>query len=120
MAAEYIAARDNYQIILCERGIRTFETMTRNTLDLGILPLLRATTHLPIVVDPSHGTGVAGAVAPLARGAVATGVDGIIVEVHPDPETALSDGPQALTFAMFSAMMSDLRRVAGAVGQPFC
>jgi 3-deoxy-7-phosphoheptulonate synthase len=119
MAAEYIVARGNYQVILCERGIRTFETLTRNTLDLGIVPLLRQITHLPVIVDPSHGTGVASAVAPLARAAVATGVDGVMVEVHPDPSKALSDGPQALTFDMFAALMQDLRRVAAAVGQSF-
>jgi 3-deoxy-7-phosphoheptulonate synthase len=118
MAAEYIVSRGNYQVILCERGIRTFETMTRNTLDLGIVPLLREITHLPVIVDPSHGTGVARAVAPLARAAVATGVDGIMVEVHPEPEKALSDGPQALTFEMFGTMMSELRRVATAMQQP--
>jgi len=117
MAAEYIASRGNYQVILCERGIRTFETLTRNTLDLGIVPLLRETTHLPIIVDPSHATGVAKAVAPMARAAAAAGVDGVMVEVHPKPEVALSDGPQALTFAMFADMMSDLRRVAEALGQ---
>ncbi len=117
MAAEYIVSRGNYQVILCERGIRTFETLTRNTLDLGIVPLLRAITHLPVIVDPSHGTGVARAVTPLARAAVATGVDGIMVEVHPEPAKALSDGPQALTFPMFSQMMGELRKVAGALGQ---
>ena len=109
MAAEYIVARGNYQVILCERGIRTFETTTRNTLDLGVLPLLREMTHLPIVVDPSHGTGHAGAVAPMARAAAATGVDGIIVEVHPEPAKALSDGPQALTFPMFARMTKEVR-----------
>ncbi|MEB2313997.1 MAG: 3-deoxy-7-phosphoheptulonate synthase [Sorangiineae bacterium] len=118
MAAEYIVSRGNYQVMLCERGIRTFETMTRNTLDLGVVPLLRAITHLPVVVDPSHGTGVAAAVTPLARAAVATGVDGVMVEVHPDPAKALSDGPQALTFDMFGGMMSELRKVAEALGQP--
>lgn len=118
MAAEYIVSRGNYQVMLCERGIRTYETLTRNTLDLGVLPLLRAITHLPIVVDPSHGTGVAKAVAPMARAAAATGVDGVIVEVHPDPSKALSDGPQALTFDMFTEMMSDVRKVAAALGQP--
>ncbi len=117
MAAEYIVSRGNYQVMLCERGIRTFETMTRNTLDLGIVPLLREITHLPVVVDPSHGSGVARAVTPLARAAVATGVDGIMVEVHPAPEKALSDGPQALTFEMFGEMMDQLVKVAGAVGQ---
>ncbi len=117
MAAEYIVSRGNYQVILCERGIRTFETMTRNTLDLGIVPLLRDITHLPVVVDPSHGSGVARAVTPLARAAVATGVDGVMVEVHPDPEKALSDGPQALTFEMFGEMMDQVARVATAIGQ---
>jgi 3-deoxy-7-phosphoheptulonate synthase len=117
MAAEYIVSRGNYQVILCERGIRTFETATRNTLDLGIVPLLKATTHLPVIVDPSHGTGVARAVAPMARAAAATGVDGVMVEVHPEPDKALSDGPQALTFAMFEEMMQGVRKVAGALGQ---
>jgi len=117
MAAEYIVSRGNYQVMLCERGIRTFETMTRNTLDLGIVPLLKAITHLPVIVDPSHGTGVARAVGPMARAAVAAGVDGIIVEVHPDPAKALSDGPQALTFPMFETLMHDVRKVASAVGQ---
>jgi len=117
MAAEYILSRGNRNVILCERGIRTFETMTRNTLDLGVLPLLRAITHLPIVVDPSHGTGVARAVAPLARAAAATGVDGIMVEVHPNPAKALSDGPQALTFPMFEEMMRDVVRIVDVMGQ---
>jgi 3-deoxy-7-phosphoheptulonate synthase len=117
MAAEYIVSRGNRNVILCERGIRTFETLTRNTLDLGVLPLLRSITHLPIIVDPSHGTGVAKAVTPLARAAVATGVDGVMVEVHPDPAKALSDGPQALTFSMFEAMMQDIRRIAEVMGQ---
>src|SRR5262249_18685226 len=117
MAAEYIVSRGNRNVILCERGIRTFETETRNTLDLGILPILRSITHLPIIVDPSHGTGVAKAVTPLARAAAATGVDGVMVEVHPDPAKALSDGPQALTFPMFEEMMRDMRRIAEVMGQ---
>jgi 3-deoxy-7-phosphoheptulonate synthase len=119
MAAEYIVSRGNYQVMLCERGIRTFETATRNTLDLGIVPILREHTHLPIIVDPSHGTGIASAVIPMARAAVAAGVDGVIVEVHPNPAKALSDGPQALTFEMFSGMMNDVRKLTSALGQPF-
>ena len=118
MAAEYIVARGNYQVILCERGIRTFESLTRNTLDLGVLPLLREMTHLPIIVDPSHGTGRASAVSPMARAAAATGVDGIMVEVHPDPAKALSDGPQALTFPMFERMMREIRPILEACGRP--
>jgi 3-deoxy-7-phosphoheptulonate synthase len=118
MAAEYILSRGNRKVILCERGIRTFETETRNTLDLGIVPLLREKTHLPIIIDPSHGTGYAKGVTPLARAAIATGVDGIMVEVHPDPAKALSDGPQALTFPMFERMMSEVRGIAAVMGQP--
>jgi 3-deoxy-7-phosphoheptulonate synthase len=117
MAAEYIVARGNYDVILCERGIRTFETTTRNTLDLGILPILREMTHLPIIVDPSHGTGRAAAVTPMARAAAATGVDGIMVEVHPEPSKALSDGPQALTFPMFEKMIREVRPIVETCGQ---
>jgi len=117
MAAEYIVSRGNMKVILCERGIRTFETETRNTLDLGIVPLLREKTHLPIVIDPSHGTGYAKGVTPMARAAAATGVDGIMVEVHPEPAKALSDGPQALTFPMFERMMEEVRGIAAVMGQ---
>ena len=116
MAAEYILSRGNRKVILCERGIRTFETATRNTLDLGLLPMLREKTHLPIVVDPSHGTGYAAGVTPMARAAVATGVDGVMIEVHPEPTKALSDGMQALTFPMFEKMMSDVRGIAAIMG----
>jgi 3-deoxy-7-phosphoheptulonate synthase len=117
MAAEYIASRGNMQIILCERGVRTFETTTRNTLDLGILPSLREMTHLPIVVDPSHGTGRAASVPPLARAAVAVGADALMCEVHPDPSRALSDGPQSLTFPQFEETMRGVRAVAEALGR---
>jgi 3-deoxy-7-phosphoheptulonate synthase len=117
MAAEYILSRGNRKVILCERGIRTFETETRNTLDLGVIPLLREKTHLPIIIDPSHGTGYARGVTPMARAAIATGVDGVMVEVHPEPAKALSDGPQALTFPMFERLMRDLRGIAAVMGQ---
>jgi 3-deoxy-7-phosphoheptulonate synthase len=116
LAAEYILKTGNTQVMLCERGIRTFEDHTRFTLPLATVPYLHQTTHLPVVVDPSHGTGKADLVAPMARAAVAAGADGIIVEVHPDPEKALSDGFQALTPAGFRQMMEECRRVAKAVG----
>jgi 3-deoxy-7-phosphoheptulonate synthase len=118
MAAEYIASRGNMNVMLCERGVRTFETTTRNTLDLGILPSLRELTHLPIVVDPSHGTGRAGSVPALARAAIAVGADAVMVEVHPNPAKALSDGPQSLTFDQFTTMMDGIRAVAEALGRP--
>ncbi len=117
MAAEYIASRGNYNIILCERGIRTFETMTRNTLDLGAVPVLQQLSHLPVVVDPSHGIGRRDGVIPMARAAAAVGADGVIVEIHPSPENALSDGPQSLTLPMFETMMQEVARVAAAVGR---
>ena len=106
MAAEYIASAGNSQIILCERGIRTFETSTRNTMDLTAVPMIHHLTHLPIVVDPSHATGKRWLVKPLAIGGVAVGADGVMVEVHPRPEEALSDGEQSLTLEMFDQMMS--------------
>ncbi len=117
MAAEYIVKNGNYQVLLCERGIRTFETMTRNTLDLGSIPLIKLLTHLPVIVDPSHGTGDWRLVPALARAALAVGADGLMVEVHPDPGKALSDGPQSLTPALFGDMMASLRKVAAAVGR---
>ena len=107
-AAEYILAHGNHQVILCERGIRTFETATRNTLDLSAIPVLRERTHLPVFVDPSHAAGERALVPPMARGAKAVGAQGIMVEIHPDPAVALSDGPQALTFPQFAALMADL------------
>jgi 3-deoxy-7-phosphoheptulonate synthase len=117
MAAEYIVSRGNYQVALCERGIRTFETMTRNTLDLNAVPVLKALTHLPVIVDPSHGIGLRRHVAAMARAGVAAGADGVIVEVHPRPEKALSDGHQSLTPAEFADLMKQVRVIAGAVGR---
>jgi 3-deoxy-7-phosphoheptulonate synthase len=116
MAAEYIVKQGNYNVILCERGIRTFETMTRNTLDLGSIPLIKRLTHLPIIVDPSHGTGDRLSVPAMARAAVALGADGLMVEVHPQPDKALSDGPQSLTPAQFATLMDSVRAIAPAVG----
>jgi 3-deoxy-7-phosphoheptulonate synthase len=116
MAAEYIVKQGNYNVILCERGIRTFETMTRNTLDLGAIPVIKRLTHLPIIVDPSHGTGDRQAVPAMARAAVALGADGLMVEVHPQPEKALSDGPQSLTPPQFAALMESVRAIAPVVG----
>ena len=117
MAAEYIISAGNPNVVLCERGIRTFETATRNTLDLSAVPVVHELSHLPVVVDPSHGTGRASYVAPMARAGVAAGADGVMVEVHPHPELALSDGPQSLTLAMFDEMVRQLRPVAEAVGR---
>lgn len=117
LAAEYILKTGNTQVMLCERGIRTFEDHTRFTLPLATVPYLQQQTHLPVVVDPSHGTGKASLVATMARAAVAAGADGLILEVHPDPEKALSDGFQALTPAAFRQMMAECRRVAAAVGR---
>ncbi|MEP6832514.1 MAG: 3-deoxy-7-phosphoheptulonate synthase [Gemmatimonas sp.] len=117
MAAEYIVAQGNSQVILCERGIRTYETATRNTLDVAAIPVLKRETHLPVIVDPSHAGGRAYLVAPLALAAIAAGADGLMVEVHPDPANALSDGEQSLTPKQFSEMMKLLRPVATAVGR---
>ena len=117
MAAEYILSSGNYQVALCERGIRTFETMTRNTLDLNAVPVLKALTHLPVVVDPSHGIGLRKHVPAMARAAVAAGADGLIVEVHPHPERALSDGHQSLALPEFAELMRQVRVIAGAIGR---
>ncbi len=112
-AAEYIMSEGNENVVLCERGIRTYETATRNTLDLSAVPVLRQKTHLPIIVDPSHATGVRAYVEPLAKAAVAAGADGLMIETHPCPEKALSDGPQSLTFDQFETLMKDLKPYAG-------
>ncbi|MFQ5670818.1 MAG: 3-deoxy-7-phosphoheptulonate synthase [Acidobacteriota bacterium] len=117
MAAEYLAAEGNYQIILCERGVRTFGSHSRNTLDLTVVPAIREQSHLPIFVDPSHGTGRRNKVAPLARAGLAVGADGIMVEVHDRPEEALSDGPQALLPDQFRSLMDSLRAMASLVGR---
>ncbi|HEX9291475.1 MAG TPA: 3-deoxy-7-phosphoheptulonate synthase [Anaeromyxobacteraceae bacterium] len=118
MAAEYILSGGNYQVALCERGIRTFETMTRNTLDLNAVPVLKSLTHLPVVVDPSHGIGLRPHVPAMARAGVAAGADGLIIEVHPCPEKALSDGHQSLSIPEFAGLMEQVRIIAGAVGRP--
>ncbi len=117
MAAEYIVSEGNYQVFLCERGVRTFADHTRNTLDLAIVPAVKHLSHLPILVDPSHGTGRRDKVLPLARAAIAAGADGIMVEVHHDPAKALSDGPQSILPAQFSALVKDIRALAGLVGR---
>jgi len=117
MSAEYIMSQGNPNVILCERGIRTFERMTRNTVDISAVPVLKRESHLPVIVDPSHGTGHWDLVEPLALASVAAGADGVMVEIHPRPEEALSDGPQALLPDRFGAMMKSLRAVAEAVGR---
>jgi 3-deoxy-7-phosphoheptulonate synthase len=116
-AAEYVLRGGNDQVILCERGIRTFEPSTRSTLDLNAIPVLKRQTHLPVIVDPSHGTGHWWMVTALARAAVAAGADGLLVEVHPEPARALSDGHQSLTFDAFAQLMTDVAAVAAAVGR---
>jgi 3-deoxy-7-phosphoheptulonate synthase len=117
MAAEYILARGNGRVILCERGIRTFETATRNTLDVSAIPILKRETYLPVIVDPSHAGGSARLVAPLARAAVAAGADGLLVEVHPSPANARSDGEQSLDFSQFHTLMEEIAPVAAAMGR---
>ncbi|MBN1246419.1 MAG: 3-deoxy-7-phosphoheptulonate synthase [Anaerolineae bacterium] len=117
MSAEYILSHGNNRVMLCERGIRTFETYTRNTLDISAVPLLKQLSHLPVVVDPSHGTGKWELVAPVARAAVAAGADGLIIEVHPNPEQAMSDGAQSLKPARFEDLMRSLQQIAAAIGR---
>lgn len=117
MAAEYVVRGGNKQVVLCERGIRTFETATRNTLDLSVVPLVKELSHLPIVVDPSHATGKHEIIAPLCKGAMAVGADGVMVEMHPDPGAALCDGPQSLTLEEFGELMDGLRALAPALGR---
>jgi 3-deoxy-7-phosphoheptulonate synthase len=115
LAAEYILAEGNKQVVLCERGLRTFNDHSRFTLDLGAIPVLKSLTHLPIIVDPSHASGYAERVIPMSRAAVAAGADGLIVEVHPDPAFAVCDGQQSLVFGRFADMMRQVDRIAAAV-----
>ncbi|HMP73318.1 MAG TPA: 3-deoxy-7-phosphoheptulonate synthase [Kiritimatiellia bacterium] len=117
MSAEYIMSQGNSQVILCERGIRTFETATRNTLDLNAVPLLKSLTHLPVAVDPSHGTGIRHLVGPMAMAAVAAGADMLLVEIHPHPEEAVSDGAQTLDFDLFGRLLDGAGKVAAAIGR---
>ncbi len=117
MSAEYILSAGNPNVILCERGIRTYETYSRNTLDLAAVPILQELSHLPIIVDPSHGTGIRKMVAPMARAGIAAGADGLMVEIHPDPDKAFSDADQTLNFEQFSEMMGSLRQLAPIVGR---
>ena len=117
MAAEYIVRGGNRNVVLCERGIRTFETATRNTLDLSCVPLVKRLSHLPIIVDPSHATGQREIISDLAKGSLAVGADGVMIEMHPDPRSALCDGPQSLTFDEFGRMMDQLRALAPALGR---
>lgn len=117
MSAEYILSEGNFNVILCERGIRTFEDFTRNTLDLSAVPAVKQLSHLPIIVDPSHAVGKWGMVAPMSKAAIACGADGLLIEVHPKPEEALSDGPQQLLPSNFAMLMEDLQSIAKAVGR---
>jgi 3-deoxy-7-phosphoheptulonate synthase len=118
MSAEYILSHGNQNVILCERGIRTFETYTRNTLDISAVPLLKELTHLPVIVDPSHATGKSSLVKSVSKAAIAAGADGLLIEVHPDPENALSDGRQSISFNQFSELMVELGSIAQAIGRP--
>jgi 3-deoxy-7-phosphoheptulonate synthase len=117
MAAEYVMSEGNYEVILCERGVRTFADHARNTLDLSIIPAVQRVSHLPILVDPSHGTGRRDSVLPMARAAIASGADGVLVEVHNQPEKALSDGPQSIYPAQFATMMDEIEQIAPVVGR---
>jgi 3-deoxy-7-phosphoheptulonate synthase len=117
LAAEYVMSGGNYDVILCERGIRTFETATRNTMDVSAIPVVKKLSHLPMIGDPSHGTGRRDMVLPMARAAVAAGADGLMIEVHPDPDNAMSDGAQSLTPKQFVEMMRQVRAVAAAIGR---
>ena len=117
MSAEYILAEGNGQVILCERGIRSFDTMTRNLFDLTAVPIVQKLSHLPMIADPSHGTGLRDKVIPMARAAIAAGADGVIVEVHPTPDRALSDGGQSLYPDQFARLVAELRAISNAIGR---
>jgi 3-deoxy-7-phosphoheptulonate synthase len=117
MAGEYLMSEGNYNVILCERGVRTFSDFTRNTLDLSIIPAVQRRSHLPIVVDPSHGTGRRNKVLPLSRAAAAVGADGLLVEVHHDPDRALSDGPQSILPKEFEQLIREIREIAAVLGR---
>ena len=120
LSAEYLLSGGNPNVILCERGIRTFESYTRNTMDISAIPVVQKLSHLPIIADPSHGTGLRDKVAPMARAAIAAGADGLIIEVHPDPDHALSDGAQSIFPAQFDRLMAELRIIAPAIGRSIC
>lgn len=117
LSAEYIMSGGNYEVLLCERGIRTFETSTRNTMDISAMPVLKRLTHLPVIADPSHGTGKRDYVLPMARASIAAGADGLLIEVHPDPDRAISDGAQTLRPDQFTEMMAGVRAIASAIGR---
>ena len=117
MSAEYIMAGGNERVILCERGIRTYETFTRNTLDISAVPILKHLTHLPVIVDPSHGTGITWLVEPMAKSAIVAGADGLMIEVHNNPEKALCDGKQSLTPQSFTDLMEKVKKTAGFFGK---
>jgi len=116
-AAEYVLSQGNLDVVLCERGIRTYETATRNTFDINAIPVLKDSCHLPVIADPAHGTGMWQYVSAISKAAVAAGADGLMLEVHPDPARAWSDGAQSLTFERFAKLMEELRLVAQAVGR---
>jgi 3-deoxy-7-phosphoheptulonate synthase len=120
LSAEYVLSGGNTDVILCERGIRTFETATRNTLDIAAIPVVQKLSHLPVIVDPSHAVGRRDKVAPVARAAIAAGADGLLIEVHCDPDHALSDGAQSMFPAQFDRLMAELRIIAPAIGRSIC
>ena len=119
LSAEYVLSQGNPAVILCKRGIRTFETALRNTLDLSVVPLLNELTHLPVIVDPSHGTGKRSLINPMSKASIAAGADGLMIEVHPCPECALSDGEESLTFQQFANLMEELKNVIEICGRTF-